>query len=384
MKNFSIIFLFIACHMVTGCSHDNEPSQDVDFTQSYTVNSVTIKGDLTDGRKFEIPQNSVMNKKTLSFTGSIENWGSNGTLYIGHGSSGYLGNWIEIKKKEVIVKSYTTVPIIVYQKSHNLTLANNIQVHIIQDSTPRASISICSNGEVLSFTCSWDGCNGEIWAQSDGLYLSDCSFSWYADSVLYDNWLFGDSYFSLYDEKRWTSYLFKDGHTKNLINGHSGEGSVKALQDLKNLLKLGSPKRVVWCVGMNDTDSSTDVNRNWKTCYEELAEICRNNNIELVLSTIPNVIGGWSDDDVNGNNGKFRNHSFKNQIVRNSGLRYIDFEKAVVSDSENGLWFGTTKEDIKNGTGNGMLGSDGIHPTPQGARTLYYQALADCPEIATL
>ncbi len=389
MNRISIFFLFLAGLLMSACSNDDDIIPEIvnrpdNLTPSYTQNSVTVKGDLTDGMKFEIPHNSVMNKKTLSFTGSIDYWKSEGTLCIGHGRNGYLGNWIEITDTELIVKGYATDAYIVAQKPHHLSLENTIQVYIIQNSNHTASISICSNGETFSLTSSWYGCNGEIWAKGENMSLKDCSFSWYADSILYDTWLFGDSYFSLNDNKRWTTYLFKDGHSKNLLNGHSGEGSVAALQDLKNLLKLGSPRRIVWCMGMNDLDSTTGVNGNWKNCYDELEEICGKYNIELVLSTIPNVIGGWSDDDVNGNNGRFRNHSYKNQIVRNSGYRYIDFEKAVVSDPDKGLWYGTTLEDIRNKTGNGMLGSDGIHPTPQGALTLYYQALADCPELATL
>ena len=78
------------------------------------------------------------------------------------------------------------------------------------------------------------------------------------------------------------------------------------------------------------------------------------NDITLILSTIPTVPN--------------INHEGKNKTVRNSGYRYVDFAKAVGAQS-NGTWY------------TGMLSSDNVHPDVAGAKALYYQAIADVPEI---
>ena len=61
--------------------------------------------------------------------------------------------------------------------------------------------------------------------------------------------------------------------------------------------------------------------------------------------------------------------SNKNSIIRSSGLRYIDFYNAVGS-TESGSWY------------DGMLSTDGVHPTETGARALFGQAMADFAELA--
>ena len=63
------------------------------------------------------------------------------------------------------------------------------------------------------------------------------------------------------------------------------------------------------------------------------------------------------------------NNSFKNDIVRNSGYRYIDFAKAVNAEDVGSPWY------------DGMLSSDGIHPTELGAKALAARFITDFPEV---
>jgi hypothetical protein len=128
------------------------------------------------------------------------------------------------------------------------------------------------------------------------------------------------------------------------------------------LLNNGTPKYILWCMGMNDADSSTEVNSSWLSTYESVKELCSKNNIELVLSTIPTVSG----------NGSIRINKYKNSIVKSSGFRYIDFDSAVGADETTGEWY------------TGMLSSDGVHPSVQGAITLYNKAISDFPELVSL
>ena len=107
-------------------------------------------------------------------------------------------------------------------------------------------------------------------------------------------------------------------------------------------------------MGMNDNDGDA-VNEQWADYYEKVKTLCKENNIELILATIPNT--------------PIRNHIYKNEIVRNSGYRYIDFAKAVNAESSGASWY------------DGMLNGDKVHPTELGAKTLYMRALADVPEL---
>ncbi|WP_373710719.1 hypothetical protein [Jeotgalibaca porci] len=63
------------------------------------------------------------------------------------------------------------------------------------------------------------------------------------------------------------------------------------------------------------------------------------------------------------------NNSFKNEIVRASGYRYIDFANAVGGESVGSGWY------------TGMLSADNIHPAVLGAQKLALRALQDVPEL---
>ena len=123
------------------------------------------------------------------------------------------------------------------------------------------------------------------------------------------------------------------------------------------------PKTIVWFMGMNDPDTDYSVNASWKSCYDSLVEICSANSIELVLTTIPIT--------------PTMNNSHKNDIVKNSGYRYIDINDAV-GGSISG-WY------------SGLLSSDNVHPTNtystdglNGCVVIAARVMADLPEIMNL
>lgn len=107
---------------------------------------------------------------------------------------------------------------------------------------------------------------------------------------------------------------------------------------------------------MNDGDTVAGANAKWKAVYDEVVEICNSKNIELILATIPNVPN--------------IRHDYKNEIIRSSGYRYIDFAKAVNAEEVGSAW------------DEGMLYSDNVHPTELGAKALAKRILLDVPEIA--
>lgn len=108
-------------------------------------------------------------------------------------------------------------------------------------------------------------------------------------------------------------------------------------------------------MGMNDADTDTEVNANWNLYFNKLKAICEEKNIEIILTTIPNVPA--------------RNHTFKNAIIRNSGLRYVDVCKTVGAET-NSSWY------------NGLLSGDKVHPSQPGQFVIASEMIANVPEIS--
>ena len=78
------------------------------------------------------------------------------------------------------------------------------------------------------------------------------------------------------------------------------------------------------------------------------------NNIELVLSTVPNT--------------PKINNRHKNEIVKGSGYRYLDVCSAVGADTSS-CW------------ASGFIDSDGVHPSTEGARVIAEYILSALHEI---
>lgn len=166
--------------------------------------------------------------------------------------------------------------------------------------------------------------------------------------------LFGDSYISN-SESRWIYYL-GDSIDQLCLNGYSGEGSESAVYDFDKVIQLASPNYIVWCLGMNDGSDEDDAipNCTWLSSIQHIIYACEENGIIPILATIPSVPS--------------INNRAKSAWVRSSGYKYIDFASAVNSDNS-GNWY------------SGMLSSDNVHPTEQGAKTLYARAITDFPQL---
>ena len=244
--------------------------------------------------------------------------------------------------------------------AHGLEIVNNIQVlYELCCNGYGTKITITSNGN--SFTqiiVNGDNARGLVYpALTSSSTLYNVVFSWRCSDVLKDVWAFGDSYVSFDSNKRWTYYLDQDGFLDNiLLSGFAGDGSSNEYKSFESMLKMGAPKILLWLTGMNDGSDRGAPNSGWLANIQKVLTICSNYNIVPILATIPTV--------------PTINNEYKNAWVRNSGHRFIDFANAVGAQA-NGTWY------------SGMLSADGVHPTEQGAKALYYRALADCPELAT-
>lgn len=248
----------------------------------------------------------------------------------------------------------SSTPIVV---AHNLTIANNIQIILEMSDVATLKFALFSSGNAFEyvFTDFKRQSVGLPFVLSVGTALTNCKLSWTCEDINKNIWMFGDSYFA-YSPQRWTYYLHEHGYDKNaLLDGFAGEGGVNGRVAFGNLLTFGTPKYAVWCLGMNDgSDSQTEPSSSWVTQRDIFLNYCNSNKVTPMFGTIPTVPS--------------INHEKKNEWIRSSGYRYIDFAKAVGANSS-GVWY------------SGMLSSDNVHPTEQGARALFARVLLDLPEI---
>lgn len=320
------------------------------------------RGDMSIDDEWVLTTNSIINDRRYMFSADFE--GDFSSLTIGHGDNNeYVAAWLEIDNTNVTVHTmYSTESTNV--KPHGLTITKNIQISIIKRNYDTAEVQVSSCGNVFKFNFGMISC-GKVYAKTQTA-MKNVSFSFACYKIKNGIVLFGDSYFSMSAE-RWAYYLKENNFTSLVLNGHPGEHSLTAYNDFINILKFAKPKKVIWCMGMNDVDGSNAVSSRWNDNYKKVKKECDEKGIELILATIPTVSGGFSpDSDIPA---AMRIHKFKNAIIRDSGYRFIDFEKAVGASQVNGTWYG------------GLLSSDGVHPTERGAKVLYHRAIADVPEL---
>jgi hypothetical protein len=291
---------------------------------------------------------------TMIYRANIPN-GLTGSISIGKGHNGYQGGYITVT--QTMLNFYTgETPTEEKTEEHGLTIKDYIAVSIAVDYSGNGKLRIATNGGTFDSTMSWSGVRkGAFFVMDSNAETADGRFSYSCHGWGAKTQMYGDSYFGVHNASRWPYYLVRDEHTDVLINGFSGRNSADALTVLKSVLEYSTrPERIVWTLGMNDPDKDGAPNASWLACVEEIKKICEEEAIELILSTVPLVAAV--------------DNTYKNQYVRDSGYRYIDFAAAVGASSDT-TWF------------DGMLHSDGVHPEVQGAAALYYQALADVPEL---
>ena len=149
--------------------------------------------------------------------------------------------------------------------------------------------------------------------------------------------------------------MVNDGYTTHFMSGFPGRNTQSGIADFKRALEYGTPRYVVWCLGMNNGDSDSGVNANWKNATDEFLDICKKKGITPILTTTPTT--------------PTVKNSFKNEYVKSLGYRYIDFAAAVGGEELGSSWNA------------GMISGDNVHPASSGAKALYEQVLKDFPEI---
>ena len=347
----------IAALLYGGASNSGNGATITMKNESISATAATLKA----GTYLKLEANHVMNNKTLSLSFRTDAFDGDDVIRLGHGESNYGGTYVEITKTNFKLINYSNPENhesgsdISKNEAHGLTLSGVVNI-VITTRLHDADVYVSSSSGVYKIRVSWSGRNGEIFAYCGGRDITDVNMRWSCSAYESDIWLLGDSYFNSGTPARWPYYLRENGFTDYLMMGYPGRNSLAGLADFKQALTHGTPKYAVWCLGMNDGDSSTAINTNYANAVKEFLEICEDKGITPILSTTPCTP-------------KVRN-DYKNAWVRNSGYRYVDFSRAVGGDAVGSSWYA------------GMLyENDQVHPNVSGAYALYVQFIADFPEI---
>lgn len=324
------------------------------FPISQPMGLFNWKGNLTNGDKINLLGSNIRFNVVWSFSAKVSTMGE---ITIGINENNNVVPLCKVDSTNIYYRSNASGTI--SSEAHGLTINEDLRIVISSNyQVNRLNYIKVYSGQsehVLTAVSYGYDMRGNPVLTSNGAQLENCSFSWIPQDINKPIWVFGDSWVSMYDS-RWVYYMQESGFNKSwLLNGFAGERTQQGLASLKNLLSLRKPDYIVWLYGMNDSDTSSAVNTDWKNAYDELIQICETYKITPILYTIPttpNII-----------------NTFKNQIVRSSGYRYIDCVAAMGAD-ESGNWF------------TGYQSSDGNHTTVAGAKALYNRILTDFPEIA--
>ena len=304
-------------------------SLDLSLEENFHKNRIYNKelSSLTTGSLVIDNVPNVKFNQTISLTARL---GEIGKITLSHGKVLYAAGIVEIDDTNIY--TYSSTPTLLETIPHGLTFNSFIQCIIRQNADATATIIIRTlGGEFKKDNIPFFGCRDDVMLEAENSNLTDIKLSYTCSDFSKYIWSFGDSYFDAIPAK-----LKELGYNNSLFDAYSGRNSVQAMQSLKKMIGIiGIPKIIYWAMGMNDADTEKSVNTNWKNSLEELEAICSKYNVELVLSTIPNV--------------PTINHTFKNEIVKSSGYKYVDINKAVGADISTN-WY------------SGLIGGDKVHP----------------------
>lgn len=294
---------------------------------------------------------NIPNKKNdvISFFGKFTQFIG---LEIGIGYKMIYGSWVSIGLKTV--ELYSNSGTLVISKEHGLTISEFISVTIARKNNKNQALIVITTTSG-TFSVQWDfqGSNGDVFVMPN-YSMTECTLSYNMKDINADVFAFGDSYMTLGDSARYPKYILERGYTNMMMIGYGGISTKEMLPIFRRVLDIYKPKYVVWCLGMNDTSDETTWAPDWKNGIDEVLSACNHNNIVPILATIPCVPS--------------IDHTKKNEYIKNSGWRYVDFAKAVGAETAGSSWY------------DGMLSGDNVHPTALGAQALASRFMVDVPE----
>ena len=321
------------------------------FVNHYDVINSISDSTLLENNRVTLEDNAIQSSYEINLNLYITKFD---TIILGNGYKSYGGSYLSIDNNNINIFSSYSGEQLIQTIKHGLSIKTQLSVKIIKTFFT-AKIIITSGIKQFETEIPWDGVSNPFVESKD----SEIRIKYF--SFLCDNWdksifMFGDSYCSFTDPNRWPYYLYLNDYIYFLMDSQPGANSEEEYDRLLNSLKHGTPKFIVWTLGMNDGSDSGTYNIDWFTILKKVEQLCKDKGIDLIMCTVPTVPN--------------RNNRLKNQYIRNSGYRFIDFD-AAVSDG-NGNWY------------EGMLYSDQVHPTATGAKALTNRFFQDFPEIKKL
>lgn len=312
-----------------------------------------VSGSISDDNSLTVSgKTAIKDGQQIVFKGKFSSFNEVTIMFSGVGST----NSVTVDSTNLIINNDKNSTI---TKAHGLSITNDITI-LLEIKKSIMFVSVTSMGITFKFDCSWNQTGGtpsECVASANGMTFSDASLSVNYSTANRDIWYFGDSYAKFGTDTRLPYYVVEYGYDKNvLFNAVSGGTSGGAITALSTLVEYGSPSIAVIATGMNDgsdADTTTPAT-NWMNGVQKFISLCKSNNIEPVLCTVPTV--------------PTVNHEAKNTWVRSSGYRYIDYASAVGANAS-GQWY------------TGMLSSDNVHPSTLGGNALFTQLITDLPEV---
>lgn len=333
---------------------------------------VATAASMAEGSNVVLAAPDSIKNFTVSFAGDITTLGK---LYIGVGKGvAAAGGFIVIDDTKLTVRNNGSTGgdgNLTAEYNHGITnMVGKINVNLHVKSIGKADVIISVSGTdelqggvFVQTDITWFGSlgsglyspfAGRITAEtSDSGSYTNCELRYYAGDIMKDIWAFGDSYFV----GGWCKYAEENGYRNAMFDAVPGRNSAAAYHILEMLLEKRTPKKILWCMGMNDADSGA-VNTSWNTCYTNLKTVCESKNIELILCTIPNV--------------PTIDNTYKNAIIKSSGYRYVDIANAMGAENAGATWYAGLLETT----------TPRVHPTvPLGYKTVAARFIASVPEL---
>lgn len=321
------------------------PSSGLVGEPGKTVTAASLANDsitIADAPKKLKPNSS------LSFYGKISSFGF---IELGGGRLNNTGWGLRVTSDNVSAVAYNnSSPVLVDTKAHGLTIGTFIYVSMVRNGLT-IDVKITSFGGSYVGTVSLNNIEtyGTPFAYADAdTALTDVKFGWVSKDLRKAIWFFGASYCSLYTKRMLTQLRDTYGVDSFAIIAQAGDDFEDIMPSVEAALNFGTPKFLVCAVGMNTAYPAV-----YFYYLSKLQNICRSRGIILILCTIP-----WPENGTK---------SGINDIVKESGERYIDLYAAVSSD-DNGTWY------------EGYC-DDGVHPTVVGAKAMAARIMLDLPEI---
>ena len=345
----------------------------------------------------------------------------------------YDAHWITLTQTQVkLYAYYNNGHVLRNTYTHGLTLTNKTFVKVVtklignnQKATTTLIIST-DDGQQWNQEVYWG--QGSAFVQnnntSDGINVT---LKFMPSDITKNVWMFGDSYFGY-----WVKYVYELGFSKWLNDSQAGASPESAYDALQNLLSLGyNPSFVVWCLGMNGNtaesvvDGQYVINTYQKTYIDNVKTLCESRNITPVFVAVPTVpsrqktgfrtyiqslgvryidlynavgadeYGIWHGKPTlrawtNSGNTVYTQiigdgHSFVaiNDKVFDSNGDYLNYQVSAVGDSNSSITVNSVvySRDSDNDI-TGLLSTDGVHPTTEGAKVIADCVMTEFPEIS--